>query len=68
MFASDLHGTLHEITVTFEQLASKLEEAIEDLAHENSGGLKVAALQRARNAAQRAGNRIRDAASDIKPL
>lgn len=66
MSSSEHHEILHEIVSLFEALTAKLEHAIEAFADDDSGTVNLAALHRARDAAQRGANIVRNATGEIK--
>jgi hypothetical protein len=61
MSSSEHHEILHEIVRLFEALAAKLEHAIEAFAQDDSGTVDLAALHRAKDAAQRGIHIVRNA-------
>ena len=66
MHASEHHKILNDIVSQFEAVAAKIEHAIEAFAEDESGAVDLAALHRAKGAAQSGANITRNATSAVK--
>ena len=66
MSASEQHSILQEIVSHFETLGMRIEHAIDVFAQDDSGSVNLAALHRAKDAAQRGASLARDATSDLR--
>lgn len=66
MPTSEHHKILREIVSHFEALAMKLEHVIDALAQDDSGTVDLAALHRAKDAAERGTSLARNATSGIR--
>ena len=66
MSHSEHHPILSAIAINFESLAAKIEEAIELLATDDSGTVDLAALHRAKAAAERGATLTRGATSEVR--
>ena len=66
MSASEQHSILQEIVSHFETLVMRIEHAIDVFAQDDSGSVNLAALHRAKDAAQRGASLARDATSDLR--
>ena len=66
MSASGHHTILQEIARDFEALGVLIERALVAFAHDDSGTVDLLALQRAKDAAQRGANTVRDAMSEVR--
>jgi len=60
------HKILREIAKDFEALTMLIERALIAFAHDESGSVDLAALQKARDAAQRGADAARGATSEVR--
>jgi hypothetical protein len=66
MSPSGHHTILQEIVRDFDALGELIERALFTFAHDDSGSVDLSALQRAKEAAQRGANTMRDAMSGVR--
>lgn len=66
MSASQDHKILHEIVRDFEQLKMLIDQALAAFAQDDSGSVNLAALQKAKDTAERGANVARSATSDVR--
>lgn len=66
MSESEHHTLWSEIAENFEALATKIEHAIEAFADDESAAIHIAALNRAKDLAQRGANVARSEKADVR--